>query len=67
MVNQQQRPNHAQAFVAGVFPLLMQSQNHVAWSPALVSEDAAYRRWAGLGYLGIGAVAVGLLALIWFL
>jgi hypothetical protein len=52
-------PARDQAFVPGVFRLLSDNQNAVAWTPAARAADAAYRRWAMFGYLAIGAFMAG--------
>jgi type VI protein secretion system component VasK len=56
-----------QAFVAGVLPLLVQSQNAVAWTPQLLAEEATFRRWTWRGYVGLSLLSVALLALVWLL
>lgn len=55
------------AFVAGVFPLLVQSQNAVAWTPLPLAEDTAYRRWTFFGYVSIALVLVGLIVVAYVL
>jgi hypothetical protein len=53
-----------QAFVAGVFPSLMQLQNAVAWTPAALAEDRGCRLWTRAGYAALAlftATVVGLL------
>lgn len=42
------RDEKDQAFVAGVFQRLTESQSSVSWSGRAEAEDRAYRRWAGL-------------------
>jgi hypothetical protein len=56
-----------QAFVSGVFPLLIQGQNAVSWTPERVIEDTTYHRWTVVGYLGLGALALVLILLLWLL
>lgn len=55
-----------QAFVAGVFPLLLDNQNFVSWTPTALSENSSYQRWAGFGYAGLAAVAVVLVSATYF-
>jgi hypothetical protein len=55
------------AFVAGVFPLLIQHQNAVAWTPQPLLEEAAYHRWTLLGYVGLAVVSISLIAAAYFL
>ncbi len=55
-----------QAFVGGVFPLLLDNQNFVSWTPTALSEDGSYQRWAGFGYAGLAAVAVVLVSATYF-
>ncbi len=52
-----------QAFVAGVFQRLTESQSAVSWTAEALKDDAKMRRWAGYGYAAIAvalAAAVGL-------
>jgi hypothetical protein len=56
-------PDREQGFVASVFRYLLENQNYVAWTPAALQEEAEYRRWTTLGYLGLAAITA-LLALI---
>jgi IcmF-related N-terminal domain len=51
-------PQAEQAFVVGAFRLLIENQNHVAWTPAALAEEASHRTWTTYGYLGIAAVTV---------
>jgi hypothetical protein len=55
-----------QAFVHGVFQRLMENQSSVAWTPAALEEDARYRRWSAMGYIGIAAVAAVGGFLLWY-
>lgn len=55
-----------QAFVHGVFRQLIESQNYVTWTKDALEEEAAFRRWARMGYLVIlliiiAAVTIGYL------
>jgi hypothetical protein len=54
-----------QAFLAGVVRRLLEQQNDVAWTPAALAEDAAYRRYARAGYLVLVAIVVALVATLW--
>jgi hypothetical protein len=56
-----------QAFLAGVFRRLIDNQNAVSWTADALVEEANYRRWTRMGYLWLGALAVGviLLAVSW--
>ncbi|OWK37913.1 type VI secretion protein IcmF/TssM N-terminal domain-containing protein [Fimbriiglobus ruber] len=45
------REERNQAFVAGVFQKLTESQDAVAWSRAALADDRVYARWAVLAYL----------------
>jgi type VI protein secretion system component VasK len=42
-----------QAFVVGVFRRLLENQNFVTWTAEALAEDADYRRWAFIGWVGI--------------
>ncbi len=58
-----------QGFANGIFRLLLENQNHVTWTPEALVVESAYRRWAYLGYLGLGLItilAAGLLSLMWW-
>jgi hypothetical protein len=55
-----------QAFVAGVFPRLVECQNFVSWTPAALAEEAAFQRGTLLGYGGLGLVGVLLLGATYF-
>ncbi len=59
-------PSKDQAFVAGVFRLLLENQNAVAWTPEALAEEADYQRWTMYGYLGVGAFVLGMGLLIWW-
>jgi len=54
-----------QAFVAGVFQRLLESQNAVAWTPEARAEEAGYRRWARRVGVAVGAYVVALVVLGW--
>ena len=57
-----------QAFVPGIFHRLLEDQNYVAWSDAALAEEATYQRWAGIGYIILGALGIGTLAVLgWWL
>ncbi|MBL8798678.1 MAG: hypothetical protein JNM56_32590 [Planctomycetia bacterium] len=47
-----------QAFVHGVFRQLIESQNYVSWTKEAVDEEAAFRKWARLGYVVILLIIV---------
>lgn len=51
-----------QAFVAGIFPLLLDNQNFVAWTSEALAEEAAFQRWTRYGYACLGALVLVLLA-----
>lgn len=44
-----------QAFVAGVFPPLLQLQNAVAWTASAIREDRLFRCWMWAGYAALAA------------
>ncbi len=44
-------PDREQAFVPGLFRLLIENQNFVSWEPEVLSEEANYQRWTAIGYL----------------
>lgn len=46
--------NRDQAFVAGVFHRLPESQNYVTWTPEAVQEEETYQWWTRLGYIALG-------------
>jgi type VI protein secretion system component VasK len=48
-------PETEQAFAPGVFRLLVENQNHVAWTPPALAEEASYQTWTTYGYLAIAA------------
>jgi hypothetical protein len=52
-----------QGFAAGIFRLLIENQNHVAWTEEARLADADYRRWTTLGYLGLAAFVAAILVL----
>jgi hypothetical protein len=45
------RDERHQAFVAGVFQRLTESQSAVSWSAEALVEDRSYKQWAGLLYV----------------
>ncbi len=45
------RDDKHQAFVAGVFQRLTESQNAVSWSTEAIIEDKSYSQWSGLLYI----------------
>ena len=59
-------PLSQQAFVAGVFPLLIENQNYVSWTTEALVEDASYRRWCVYGYAGLGLLSAGLVSGAYF-
>jgi hypothetical protein len=57
-----------QAFVHGVFRLLLEDQNYVFWTAQAVGEDGHYRRLTGLAYAAVALLAAALIAvgyLLW--
>ena len=63
-------PAGEQAFVPGVFQRLIEEQNNVSWTGQALEEDAAYSRWARLGYGALGGFAalvilVGIALIVW--
>jgi hypothetical protein len=58
-------PARDAAFVAGVFPLLVENQNYVSWTAEALAEHASYRRWTVAGYIGLTVLAAALVALIY--
>ncbi len=55
-----------QGFAGGVFPQLVQVQNHVAWTREALADDRMCRRWALLGYVGLVVAAVAAVAFAWW-
>lgn len=55
-------PTVGQAFIAGVFRRLGESQDFVSWTPEGLRRDAQYRRWALSGYIGLGFLVLAALA-----
>lgn len=53
-----------QAFLPGVLRKLLEHQNDVAWSPQALAEDAAYRWYAGAGYVLLLALIAGVVTLL---
>ncbi len=62
-------PDREQAFVKGVLDRLVESQNCVYWTDTALQEEAAYRRWAEIGwtvlFLLILAI-VGVAGWLWY-
>lgn len=56
-------PGADQAFVPGVFRLLIDHQNKVQWTDEALEEEADYQRWAVFGYAAMGAFCLLLIAL----
>jgi hypothetical protein len=54
-----------QAFLAGVVRKLLEHQNDVAWTPTALAEDAAYRRYARVGYVVLAGVVAAVAAILW--
>jgi hypothetical protein len=54
-----------QAFLAGVVRKLLEHQNDVTWTPTALAEDAAYRRYARVGYVVLAAVVATVAAILW--
>jgi hypothetical protein len=54
-----------QAFATGILPQLVESQNRLCWTPAALKEDAACRRWALAGYVGLGLFIATVLTIGW--
>lgn len=50
-----------QAFLAGVFRILADNQNAVAWSASARTADAAYKLWSMLGYLVVGLCVIAII------
>ena len=59
-------PTQEQAFVTGVFPLLVDNQNFVAWTREALNEDTLFRRWSLYGYIGLAGLSVTLLLMAWY-
>lgn len=59
-------PVNEQAFVTGVFPLLVDNQNFVSWTREAVAEDALFSRWTLFGYVGLAGLTVAFLILAYF-
>jgi hypothetical protein len=56
-----------QGFAGGIFPQLIQSQNHVAWTHDAMADDRTCRRFALAGYLVLGIGTVAALTLAWLI
>jgi hypothetical protein len=54
-----------QAFLTGVLRRAIDNQNYVVWTADALAEDADYRRWTLLGYLGLAVFVAALAALVW--
>jgi hypothetical protein len=57
-----------QGFANGIFRLLVENQNHVAWTDQALHVEASYRRWSFIGYFALLFVTVlsgVLLYLLW--
>ncbi len=52
-----------QGFANGIFRLLIDNQNHVAWTEDARQADADFRRWTTLGYLGLLLFIAAIVAL----
>jgi hypothetical protein len=62
-------PGRDQAFVAGVFRRLPESQNFVSWTDEALAEESQHQTWSGylwvlVGVLVLAIVGVGVLLLI---
>jgi hypothetical protein len=51
-------PDRSQAFVPGVFRLLVENQNAVAWTGEALAEEADYRRWTFYGYAALACFSI---------
>lgn len=63
------RDDKHQAFVAGVFQRLTESQSAVSWSAEALVEDRSYGQWAGLLYIAAAlllAISGGIVYLQFF-
>jgi hypothetical protein len=59
-------PVTQQAFVPGVFRLVVDHQNQVSWTPDALAEEADYQRWTMFGYAAMGVFCIVLIALgVW--
>ena len=56
-----------QGFAGGIFPQLVQVQNHVAWTREALADDRMCRRMAALGYVGLAIGVVAAVALAWWI
>ena len=54
---------HEQAFIADVFPQLLEMQDFVSWTRPALDEDARCNRWAKAGYAGLALFIAAILAL----
>ncbi len=52
-----------QAFAPGVFRLLLENQNHVAWTNETLADEADYQRWIIVGYAAMAIFLISLGAL----
>ena len=48
-----------QGFAGGIFPQLVQIQNHVAWTRAAIDDDRFCRRLAWAGYCALAVTIIG--------
>src|SRR5262249_2308332 len=51
-------PSREQAFIAGGFRRLIEKQNFVSWTAEAMEEETKFESWTKYGYMGIGAFAV---------
>ena len=56
-----------QGFAGGIFPQLVQVQNHVAWTREALADDRTCRRLTLLGYVGLAAFVVVAVSLAWWI
>lgn len=56
-----------QGFAGGIFPQLVQVQNHVAWTRDALADDRTCRRLAVLGYVALVVGASAALFLAWWI
>jgi hypothetical protein len=52
-----------QGFANGMFRLLQENQNHVAWTDEALAIEADYGRWERLGYAGLIAFLIGVIVI----
>lgn len=60
-----QDPTTEQAFVPGVFRLVIENQNYVSWTKEATAEEQDFLRWTNTGYVTLGVVIAAMVWLIY--